>query len=149
MLQPRFHTPLASLSDAILYRANVEIPPQMAEHPHHVARRIVFFEVPVGVLAGQHLQALLAIAWCIDTSNWISSGQISDIWSDSDFQKLARGHENTGDLRYFEQLNCSSELAFDQPMRIKYVQASEVDLMTSPRVKTRLTAALSILDDVV
>jgi len=140
-------TPITALCTGHLHRAIVSVPEHMAELGRGMQERIVFFEVPPGAECGQHLEQLLAVAWCVNTRDWCADGAIYNI--DSAPQRLGSGNyggTETGELRLFET-GCGgdSDVAVGAE-RLHYARARDVDLFVTPRVYARLHTLLGEIE---
>ena len=143
--EPR-QTPITALSNGQLHRAIVSLPDRLAERDRGMQERIVFFEVPLGLDRGQHLEQLLAMAWCVNTRDWCAEGYIYNIDSARErLNEASYDSAETGELRLFET-GCGgdSEWAVG-PDCIHYARTRDVDIFVTPRVGARLRA---LLDDI-
>ena len=127
-----------------LHRAYVGLPDRMCENGRCLQERVVFFEVPDGAKAWEHLEALLRAAWCEDTTDWLENGAIYNVRSARELFdencSIAPLLRNENDLRLFE----SGWGGRDGigPEHIHYSRACDVDLFVTPRVAARLTLAV-------
>jgi len=148
--------PITALGNGVLHRAIVSLPQHMTERDRPLQERIVFFEVPASHRSrgaftssgsGEHLERLLATAWCIDTTNWCENGYLYNINTAQELYGNAFGHEATGELRLFET-GCGGEtFPAIGPGRIHYARAGDVDLFVPPRVVTRLRELSDVIED--
>ncbi|MDD2661660.1 MAG: hypothetical protein PHY54_18570 [Methylococcales bacterium] len=121
--------PITSLGLGVLYRAFVSIPEYLlVDRDRLLDERVVFFEVSGAVNPGQKLVQLLSLVWCIDSSNWLESGLIYNIYSAKELMSI----------------NSSVELEWrllemgSGPGGIHYAMREDVDLLVTPRVAKRL-----------
>ena len=115
-----------------LYRAIVSLPDSMCERDRPLQERWVFFDCPTGKRPDVHLEALLALAWNIDTTSWCDRGLIYNVSEAS--QLIAQGDADD-DTALFECEWGSSE-------GTKHVRPRDVDFYCTPRVRARLELAL-------
>lgn len=128
--------PMQASIGARLMRAIVTLPLHMQERGNALEERVVFFEQPMRTLKsdeGKHLAGLLAAAWCTDTSTWTEDGTIYNLRSA--FALHEEGMSADPALRVLE-------MGWGGPERIDYVLPEDAVLLVSPRVRTRLDAAL-------
>jgi hypothetical protein len=141
-------TPITALASGILHRAIVTPPQRMRERGQSMQDRVVFFEAPIGVNAGQHLEALLKSAWCVDTAHWCEDGYIYNI--DTARERLrehySSGSDENPELRIFE-VGCGGDgPTAVGPDLVHYARAKDVDLFVCPRVASRLRTHLSAIE---
>lgn len=142
------YPPIASLGNGTLHRAIVSLPPRMTEPDRPLQERIVFFESPTGPSrSGEHLEKLLAAAWCVDTTGWCERGFIYNINTAAEQYSYAFGPESTGELRLFETGRGGEVGLAVVRDRIHYARAADVDLLVSPRVAARLHELSDIIED--
>ena len=121
-----------------LFRAIVSLPDSLCQRDRPLQERIVFFEAPYdftkcsNAAAAQTLELLLATAWGVSTEGWCEDGYIYNIRRERDLLEDAMGD---GDRRLLE-------ISWGGPERIGYAKAADVDLFVTPRLRTRLDAAL-------
>lgn len=128
-----------------LHRAIVALPAALCERDRPLQERIVFFEALSQATCAHALEALLAAAWCVDTTDWCERGYIYNITSAVEKLDYAVG-EATGDLRLFET-GCGGDGDYAVgPDRIHYACSADVDLFVTPRMATRLRTALAAID---
>ncbi|MCE1194094.1 MAG: hypothetical protein LWW96_18255, partial [Acidovorax sp.] len=116
-----------------LFRAIVSLPESMCERDRPLQERWVFFDCPTAAQPGSRLEALLALAWNIDTTGWCDRGFIYNVAEAS--QLIAQGDADD-DTALFECEWGGSE-------GTKHVPLHEVDFFCTPRVRARLEVALS------
>lgn len=130
-----------------LHRAYVALPGSLCGRDRPMQERTVFFETAHGC-AYAHLQRLLALAWGVDTSDWAGRGCIYNCHSARDLYanntSCAPLLRNAADLRLFE-------CGWGGPdgigaERVHYSRAAECDLVVTPRVHARLSAALAEIE---
>ena len=114
-----------------LYRAIVSLPDSMCERDRPLQERWVFFDCPGNTNPGERLEALLALAWNIDTSSWCDRGLIYNI---ADARELITQGDADDDTALFE-CEWGSEGS-------KHVALADVDFFCTPRVRARLELAL-------
>ena len=114
-----------------LYRAIVSLPDSMCERDRALQERWVFFDCPGDTPPGDRLEALLALAWNIDTIGWADRGLIYNVTEASDL--IAQGDADD-DTALFE-----CEWGSDGT---KHVPLHDVDFFCTPRVRARLELAL-------
>ena len=114
-----------------LYRAIVSLPDSMCERDRPLQERWVFFDCPGNTNPGERLEALLALAWNIDTSSWCDRGLIYNI---TDARELITQGDADDDTALFE-CGWSSE-------GIEYILPEYTDYFCTPRVRARLEAAM-------
>ena len=116
-----------------LFRAVVSLPDAMCEPDRPPQERWVFFDCPTAAQPGARLEALLSLAWNIDTIGWADRGFIYNIAEAS--QLIAQGDADD-DTALFECEWGGGEGA-------KHVSPHDVDFFCTPRVRARLEVALS------
>ena len=114
-----------------LYRAIVSLPDSMCERDRPLQDRWVFFDCTGNTNPGERLEALLALAWNIDTSSWCDRGLIYNI---TDARELITQGDADDDTALFEY-EWGSE-------GTKHVALADVDFFCTPRVRARLELAL-------
>ncbi|MBD9407157.1 hypothetical protein IB236_17565 [Acidovorax sp. ACV02] len=115
-----------------LYRAIVSLPTSMCERDRPLQERWVFFDCPHSEMPHARIEALLALAWNIDTTAWCSNGLIYNIASASDL--IAQGDADD-DTALFE-------CAWGGPDGTQHVSPHDVDYFCTPRVRAGLELAL-------
>lgn len=127
-----------------LHRAYVSLPDRMCESGRSLQERAVFFEVPDGARAWEHLEGLLRTVWCEDTTDWCEDGAAYNVRSARELfeenSSIAPLLRNQNDLRLFESAWGGRDGI--GPEHIHYSRACDVDLFVTPRVAARLTAAM-------
>ncbi|PIF29398.1 hypothetical protein CLU88_4327 [Acidovorax sp. 56] len=114
-----------------LYRAIVSLPDSMCKRDCPLQERWVFFDCPTGKRPDVHLEALLALAWNIDTTSWCDSGFIHNI---TEARELIKQGDADDDTALFEcEWGCEGT---------KHVALADVDFFCTPRVRARLELAL-------
>ena len=114
-----------------LYRAIVSLPDSMCERDRPLQERWVFFECPGDTQPGDRLEALLALAWNIDTTSWCDRGLIYNV---SEASELIVQGDADDDTALFE---CEWGNG-----GTKHVHPRDVDFYCTPRVRARLELAL-------
>lgn len=114
-----------------LYRAIVSLPDSMCERDRPQQERWVFFDCPSKANPGERLEALLALAWNIDTTGWCDLGLIYNI---TEASELIAQNDADDDTALFE---CEWGNA-----GTKHVRPRDVDFYCTPRVRARLELAL-------
>lgn len=129
---PKGQSPAHYQAHGRLYRAIVSLPPSMAERDRPLQERWVFFDCPTSEMPHGRIEALLALAWNINTTAWCDNGLIYGITSASDL--IAQGDADD-DTALFE-------CAWGGPDGTQHVSPHDVDYFCTPRVRARLEMAL-------
>ena len=114
-----------------LYRAIVSLPDSMCERDRPLQERWVYFDCPIGVIPCNRLEALLQLAWNINTAGWRDRGYIYNVVEAS---ALIAQNDADDDTALFE---CEWGSA-----GTKHVPLHDVDFFCTPRVRARLELAL-------
>ncbi|WP_196491113.1 hypothetical protein [Burkholderia cepacia] len=128
----------------ILHRAIVALPDELCEPGRLSQERVVFYEAPSSAESAAHLERLLAVAWGVDTNRWTDRGYIYNIYSSYELQERSFGETDLGELSLFEV--GGGGMSGVGPDRLEYARRSDVDLLVSPRVATRLHELLAIVE---
>lgn len=115
-----------------LYRAIVSLPTSMCERDRPLQERWVFFDCPHSEVPHARIEALLALAWNIDTNGWCSNGLIYSIASACDLITQGDADDDTALF----------ECAWGGPDGAQHVSPHDVDYFCTPRVRARLELAL-------
>lgn len=115
-----------------LYRAIVSLPPSMCERDRPPQERWVFFDRPHSEMPHGRIEALLALAWNIDTTAWCSNGLIYNIATASDLITQGDADDDTALF----------ECAWGGPDGTQHVSPHDVDYFCTPRVRAGLELAL-------
>ncbi|MCW5323716.1 hypothetical protein D5039_22000 [Verminephrobacter aporrectodeae subsp. tuberculatae] len=122
------------MAEGTLHRAIVSLPGCMCPQDEPLHERVVFFETrlltdhPV-----DHLQKLLALAWCQNTNGWAKRGYIYGVANADDLYD--QGLSADLDARLLELGSNGGSIRYANPVR--------VDLFVTPLVKIRLHEVLS------
>jgi hypothetical protein len=138
--------PIESVGTALLFRAIVSLPPELAGGKTLRPERIVFFEAPDDNTADTYLEELLAKMWGIDTTGWVESYFIHSVFSVAELRCMATSSAPANDLQLFELGNGGHESTVITSEHIRYARSSQVDLFVSPQVSIRLRDALDTID---
>lgn len=136
--------PVTLAGNARLYRAIVSLPHHMASEA--LDERIVFFESKTEQGVGAHLEALLAMAWCVDTKGWCEDGFIYNINSARELHEQSFNDGERSDLMLFETGAGGKGIEAIGPNRTHYARADSVDMFVTPRVAKRLRDALEAIE---
>jgi hypothetical protein len=120
-----------------LFRAFVALPGRLCLDGNKYQERTVFFEAEwIGrhgshEPAGKALEALLSLAWGVDTTDWCEDGCIYNVTRERDLLDRALG----------DGLSRLLETGWGGTPSIHYSQRADVDMFVSPLNRARLDAA--------
>lgn len=125
--------PAHYLTHGRLYRAIVSLPPRMCERDRPLQERWVFFDCPTACNNPcTRLEALLALAWNVDTAGWGEAGYIYNICAAREL--IDRGDADDDTALFECEWGCEGT---------KHVAPGDVDYFVPPLVRARLEAALA------
>mgnify|MGYP007089699630 CR=1 FL=1 len=132
-----------------LCRAFVSLPPQLCPVGRPMAERTVFFECKPGVGAAQHLEQLLALAWCVDTTGWAEKGFIYNVFSAAELmrERWSPDDDDDGDESPLVLFECGwGGPGGIGPEHTHYSRVQDCDLFVTPRVWMVLVSALAEIE---
>jgi hypothetical protein len=138
--------PIESVGTGLLFRAIVNVPPELASDNTLSPQRIVFFEAQDDDAADTHLEELLAKMWGVDTTGWIESYFIHSVYSVAELRCMSSSAAPANDLQLFEMGTGGNEGTVVSHDQIRYARSDQVDLFVSPRVSVRLRDAMDTID---
>lgn len=128
-----------------LHRAIVCLPSELCQRDRPMQERKVFFEANSYGGEARQLEALLAIAWNVDTTEWCERGFIYNLVSAHEVLRMGYsfGPEETGNLRLLES-GCGGDGDYAVgPDRIHYWRAADVDLFVTPAIAAHMHELLA------
>lgn len=115
-----------------LCRAIVSLPQRMCVRDRPLQERWIFFNCPPGGDPCSRLEALLALAWDVDTGGWGEAGYIYNIYTAREL--IDRGDADDDTALFECEWGCEGT---------KHVAPGDVDYFVPPLVRARLEAALA------